>query len=223
VNNSVDALRAQHPGLNKIVLLSHLQQFQNEVTLAPLLRGVDIIVAAGSNTITADAGDRLRSGDVSRAAAVATSTESTPILIVSTDGNYRYVGRLVVTFNDAGVLDPASVLPADSGAYATTDAIVTSVWNTFKPGQDPFGPGTKGAAVRFVTDAVQQVITVKDSTIFGRTQVFIEGRRNELRTEETNLGNLTADANLAKLIALDESTVPLAPPPSSPRASASAP
>src|SRR5690606_25781629 len=44
----VDALLAR--GINKLVLLSHLQQIALEQALATRLRGVDVIVAGGSNT-----------------------------------------------------------------------------------------------------------------------------------------------------------------------------
>jgi 2',3'-cyclic-nucleotide 2'-phosphodiesterase (5'-nucleotidase family) len=43
---------------------------------------------------------------------------------------------------------------------------------------------------------VQAVISSKDGNVFGRTEVFLDGRRSEVRSEETNLGNLSADANL---------------------------
>ena len=48
-------------------------------------------------------------------------------------------------------------------------------------------------------------MTAKDGNVFGETDVFLEGRRGEVRTEETNLGNLTADANLAYAKELDPS------------------
>ena len=46
-------------GVNKIILQSHLQQIANEQLLATKLSGVDIILAAGSNTRLADADDEL--------------------------------------------------------------------------------------------------------------------------------------------------------------------
>ena len=46
-------------------------------------------------------------------------------------------------------------------------------------------------------DAVADVVNTKDGKVFGETEVFPDGRREQLRTEETNLGNVTADANLA--------------------------
>lgn len=203
VNNSVDALRAQHPGLNKIILLSHLQQFQNEVTLAPLLRGVDVIIAAGSNTISRDANDRLRADDAGRATAtypvVATSTENTPILIVSTDGNFRYVGRMVVDFDANGVLTQTApgvfMDPAVSGAYAADDQGVLDV--TGAPTvADAIAASAKATGVKQVTDAVAGVIAAKDGNLFGKTSVYLDGRRAVVRTQETSLGNLTADANI---------------------------
>ncbi|MHC2558422.1 2',3'-cyclic-nucleotide 2'-phosphodiesterase (5'-nucleotidase family) [Bradyrhizobium liaoningense] len=46
---TIDGLLAQ--GINKIILVSHLQQLALEKALAPLLHGVDVIVAGGSHTL----------------------------------------------------------------------------------------------------------------------------------------------------------------------------
>ena len=56
IQRAVDELLGQ--GIDKIVLLAHMQQIAVEEVLAGLLAGVDIIVAGGSNTILADASDR---------------------------------------------------------------------------------------------------------------------------------------------------------------------
>jgi tRNA-dihydrouridine synthase len=100
----VDQMAAQ--GINKIVLLSHLQQFNNELNLAPLLRGVDVIISAGSHAIFADGTDALRQGDTASAGypVYRTGADGRPVAIVSTSGEYSYVGRLVVTFDSNGVL-----------------------------------------------------------------------------------------------------------------------
>ena len=198
----LDQMAAQ--GINKIVLLSHLQQYQNELALAPLLRGVDVIISAGSHTVFADGTDTLRTGDVAREAypVFRTGADGNPVAIVSTSGEYSYVGRLVVDFDANGVLiaDPdgsgalqtGGVNPVVSGAYATTDATVAQLWTS----GDPYADGTRGGEVRQLTNAVQSVIAAKDGNVLGYSNVFLEGRRGEVRTEETNLGNLTADANL---------------------------
>jgi len=198
----IDQMTAQ--SINKIVLLSHLQQYQNELALAPLLRGVDVIVAAGSHAVFADSNDVLRPGD--RAAedypVVLAGGDGNPVVIVSTSGEYSYVGRLNVTFDSNGVLiaDPDGSGPLGiggisrdtSGAIATTDANVAALWGA----DNPYAATTRGAEVRAITNAVSTVINAKDGTIAGFTKTFLDGRRGEIRTEETNLGNLTADANL---------------------------
>lgn len=189
----IDALLAQ--GVNKIVLVTHLQQIALEQQLVPLLSGVDIAIAGGSDTLLADGTDVLRKGDTADGPypIVTTNADGDPTVIVSTDGQYSYVGRLVVEFDALGRVVPASVNPAVSGAYATNDAGVLAVWGN---PVDPFLPGTKGARVRTLVEAVQAVVIQKDSLVFGNSDVFLEGRRALVRTEQTNLGDLSADANL---------------------------
>lgn len=194
--------------INKIVLVTHLQQIQLEQELAPLLSGIDIIIAGGSDTLLADAEDvarGLQPGDVPDGdyPILTTNADGDAVAIVSTDGEYSYVGRLVVEFDSNGVLIPESINPNVSGAFASTDAVVESLYG----GADPFAPGSKGALVGQLTGAVSNVVNVQDGNVFGRTNVFLEGRRTEVRTEETNLGNLTADANLFVAQKTDETVL----------------
>jgi 2',3'-cyclic-nucleotide 2'-phosphodiesterase (5'-nucleotidase family) len=181
-------------GINKIVLLSHLQQYWNELLLAAKLSGVDVIVAGGSHAIFADSTDALRPGDAASETypQIVTGADGNPTAIVSTSGEYSYVGRLVVTFNADGVIIPSSINDATSGAYVTTDETVATLWGD----EDAYAAGTRGGEVRGLTDAVQTVIGVKDGSVFGDSKVYLEGRRAEARTEETNLGDISADANL---------------------------
>lgn len=188
----IDSLTNQ--GVNKIIVASHLQQFNLEQTLAGLLNDVDIILAGGSDFLLADNTDVLRAGDVADGnypfQTVNASGDS--VLIVSTDGEYSYVGRLVVAFDANGHLLPSSVNPSVSGAYATIPSVVNQVWGSM----DPYGVGTKGYFVERLTGSVIDVVVAKDSITFGKSGVFLEGRRSFVRTEETNMGNLSADANL---------------------------
>ncbi|MFC0388418.1 choice-of-anchor I family protein [Muricoccus vinaceus] len=188
----VDQMTAQ--GIDKIVLLSHLQQYQLELDLAGRLSGVDVIVAGGSHAVFADGTDALQPGDTADQAypVFVTAADGKSTAVVNTGNEYAYVGRLVVTFDANGDIIPASVDPVVSGAYATTDATVASLWGA----DDAYAEGTRGGAVRELTDAVAAVITQKDGNLLGYTDVYLEGRRGEVRTEETNLGSLTADANL---------------------------
>ncbi|MFC3125595.1 choice-of-anchor I family protein [Pseudoroseomonas globiformis] len=188
----VDQMMAQ--GINKIVLLSHLQQYELEVELAGKLSGVDVIVAGGSHAVFANEGDTLNPGD--------TAAEGYPLFVEGADGHtvavvntaneYSYVGRLVVTFDKNGNIIRDSVDPAASGAYAVSEDTVSGIWGN----EDAYADGTRGGEVLKLTDAIGEVIEAKDGNVFGYSDVFLEGRRSEVRTEETNLGNLTADANL---------------------------
>jgi len=199
----IDQLTAQ--GIDKVILTTHLQQIALEKELATLLSGVDIIVAGGSDILQAQEDDVLRPGDEAEEGYpfLTTNLDGDPVAIVGTDGEYTYVGRLVVTFNDEGVIDTASLSDPINGAYATIEEVVNDVWG----GEDPFVEDSKGELVTRLTDAITEFVNSLDSIIVGRTDVFLEGRRDFVRTEETNLGSLTADANLAAAQAFDESVV----------------
>lgn len=181
IQPAVDALITQ--GINKVILLAHMQQLAIEQALAQRLEGVDIIVAGGSNTLLADSNDRLRDGDTAADTYPLRFTSPTeePVLVVNTDGDFTYLGRLLVEFNDNGVIATDSIDPAISGAYAT-DTL-----------SQPFEPID---AVDAIADALEGVLAEKDGNVLGLTDVYLDGRRSQVRTEETNLGNLTADANL---------------------------
>ncbi len=199
----IDDLIAQ--GVNKIILMSHLQQIELEQALAPLLTGVDIILAAGSHTRMGDADDEAASFPGHSASFMAdypivtAGADGATTLIVSTDNEYTYLGRLVVEFDADGEIITDSLDATVNGAYATTDENVAEAWGVDVEDLDTtaFAEGTKGAEVQEITDAVQAVISAKDGEIWGYTDVYLEGERNQVRNQETNLGNLSADANIA--------------------------
>ena len=209
----IDDLISQ--GVNKVILMSHLQQISNEQALAPLLRGVDIILAAGSNTRLGDSNDQA----VAFAGHDANFANTYPIvtqgadggttLIVNTDNEYTYLGRLVVDFDAQGRIIPTSVDPLVSGAYAATAANVAKAWNVTESqlATTAFAEGTKGENVQDLTDAVQAVISSKDGQLWGYSNVYLEGERAFVRSEETNLGNLSADANLFYAKSIDPTVV----------------
>ena len=186
IQESVDALTAT--GIHKIILTGHLQQISLDETIATHLKDVDIIIAGGSNTLLADGTDRLHPGDTAeRPYPILTqSATNEPIAIVGTDGNYRYVGRLVVDFDAAGVLIPESIEATVSGAFATDEQGVTDTGNA-----EPT------ARVVEITAAIRNIVIAKDGNLFGHTSVYLNGVRRSVRTEETNVGNLIAEANLA--------------------------
>ena len=199
IQADVDEMLALNPGLNKVVLLSHMQQISIEQELATRLTGVDIIVAGGSNTRLVDETDRLRAGDTAQGEypIFTTSADGNPVAVVNTDGNYKYVGRLVVDFDENGVVIPESYDTEVSGAFATDDQGVADL-----NAQDLVDP-----EIQAIVDALEEVIVAKESNVFGISEVYLDGQRSSVRTEETNLGNLTADANLAIAKETDDSVV----------------
>ena len=183
----VDVLRNQ--GITRIILLAHMQQYHIEADeLAPRLAGVDLVIAGGSHAIFADGDDRLRGGDsrVQDYPLWRTSTVGEPVAVVNAGANWRYVGRFTAAFDAEGRIVRDSVRPQVNGLYAT-DA----------QGVSDLGAGALvNATVAAIAQAAGDLINVKDGDIYGRTEVFLNGMRTAVRSEETNLGDLTADANL---------------------------
>ena len=186
---TIDALVAA--GCNKIVMATQLQQIDNEKLLATKLRHVDIIVAGGSGTIMAKPGTILQPGDSisENYPFTATDLDGRTVAVVSGEGQYQYLGRLVVDFNADGHI---TAIDTDSNNITVNATNVAAEWGV----EDPYAVGTRGGTVKAVTDAVNAVIIAKDSLILGKSSVYLEGRRTNVRQQETNFGNLSADANL---------------------------
>ena len=184
IQRAVDQLVGQ--GIDKIILLAHMQRIDIEEALASRLSHIDIIVAGGSNTILADENDRLRPGDQAADTYPLRLVSATgdPVLLVNTDADYRYLGRLVADFDQNGVVAPESVDPFVSGVYATD-----------RQGGQRFS-GRPIPEVSVIARALNQTLKRRDSNILGRTSVYLAGSRRDVRTQETNLGSLIADANL---------------------------
>jgi len=184
IQNGVDEMTAA--GINKVVLLAHMQSLTIEKALAARLKNVDIIVAGGSNTLLADANDVLRTGDKSAGDYPYQTQDAAghPTVVVNVDADYKYLGRFMAPFDDKGVLIPQRFDNKLSGAWVTSET------------DDSSGGVTVSGLVTQVRDAIKAVLKSKDGNVFGKTTEFLEGRRAAVRNEETNFGNLTADANL---------------------------
>lgn len=193
----IDDLESQ--GINKIILSSHLQQIQFEEELATLLDGVDIVIAGGSNSLLADQEDQDRglfpgAGEPYDSYPIVTQDASgNDVVVVNTDGGWRYVAELVVEFDEQGRVVADSIDENTSGVYATTDEQVEALWGDL---ESAFAEGTKGDVANDLVGAVGEFVAEQDGNILGLTDVYLVGERGAVRTEETNLGNLTADANL---------------------------
>lgn len=185
VQAEIDALQAQ--GVDKIILISHLQSIEEELALIPQLSGVDIVIAGGGDELLANPTDPLLPGDTSDPSTpyplTATNADGDSVPVVTTAGRYRYVGQLEIEFDDQGKVvsfngGPVRVL-ADDGI-----------------GIDPT---IQAEVVAPVQESVEELA----ANVLATSEVDLNGQRGAfgitpgVRTQETNLGNLIADALLA--------------------------
>jgi 5'-nucleotidase len=189
VQAEVDRLTAD--GVDKIILVSHLQSVLEDRDLVAKLRGVDVAIAGGGDELLANPENALvpedeRSVDPITGQPYAypirvADAEGREVPVVTTAGDYKYVGRIVVTFDGEGVVsgvDPSSGPVRVSGV--APDAVQPD----------------EGVA-RDVVDPVRAYSDKLAATVLAQSEVALEGRRDPgVRTRETNLGNLLADALL---------------------------
>lgn len=193
VQTQVDAARSA--GAGTVVLMSHLQNWNNERnTVIPTLRGVDVVLSGGGHELMADTDDLLLPGD-SRAITgmpqFVADADGKPVAVVTSNFGNRYVGELNLTIDDAtgkfSSVDSSQLLRV-SGAAADADKVAG----------DSF---LKTAVV----DPVAAYIGVLNSTKIGSSEVFLAGAQRGapgspgsftagIRNAETNMGNLVADA-----------------------------
>jgi 2',3'-cyclic-nucleotide 2'-phosphodiesterase (5'-nucleotidase family) len=188
VQGQIDALESQ--GIDKIILISHLQNVNEDLALIPQLSGLDVAIAGGGDELLANEGDLLVPGDVRNPALTypltATNADGASVPVITTAGDYKYVGKLVVGFDKDG-----NVLDVDEDASGPVRVAGGS-----NPDAVPADPTVQS----LVVDPVVEYIADLAANVIGQSQVALEGRRGPtppgVRTAETNLGNLMADALL---------------------------
>jgi 5'-nucleotidase len=184
VQAAADALTGM--GVDKIILSSHLQAISNELALVPTLRNIDIVISGGGDELLGDAGDPLIPGETPVASyprSVA-DADGVSVPVITTAGDYKYVGRLKVGFDADGnvsqVFEPESQPIRVSGLAGDPLAVV---------------PDATVAAQ--VEAPVQAHVAALQANVIATTQVPLDGRNfNPIRRYESNLGNLIADSLL---------------------------
>jgi uncharacterized protein YjiK/2',3'-cyclic-nucleotide 2'-phosphodiesterase (5'-nucleotidase family) len=202
IQTAVDALKAA--GVNKIVLVDQLDTIERNKALAPLVSGIDVMVAGGGHERLGDANDKAvgfngHSADfIDTFPIVTAGKDGKATLIVTTDTEYSYLGRLVVDFNANGEIIVPNLNSNINGAYASTQSTLQAAYGSTETAKQIVASSAIGAKVEAITSAINSVITTKDSNIYGYTKVYLEGDRAFGRAQEVNLGDLSADANLFK-------------------------
>ncbi|HEX6422571.1 MAG TPA: 5'-nucleotidase C-terminal domain-containing protein [Acidimicrobiales bacterium] len=179
IQGEVDALGAA--GVDKIVVISHLQSVQEDLTLAGMLDEVDVMVAGGGDEVLANEGDLLVPGDTPFGPypLVADDIDGTPVPVVTTAGSYRYLGRLAVEFDADG-----DVVGWDGGPIRVAG------------GDNPDAVTPAGNLIARVVRPVLEYLAALDEQVIGTSEVALNGLRADVRTMETNEGDLIADALL---------------------------
>ncbi|HET6343157.1 MAG TPA: 5'-nucleotidase C-terminal domain-containing protein [Gemmatimonadota bacterium] len=179
-----EVTRLEGMGIDRIVLISHLQSLDEDLALIPQLDGVDIVVAGGGDELLANADDTLIPGDAASTMfpgypITATDMDGTDVPVVTTSGSYQYVGRLVVGFNGLGDVIEIHDLsgPVRVAGGANPDAVAPD-------------PAVQAQVIDPVVDGLADLA----ATVLGVSEVALDGRRTEVRSRETNEGNLIADA-----------------------------
>lgn len=177
VQAEIDALEMS--GVNNIILISHLQGIGEDTAVISQLSGVDIAIAGGGDEFLADGPDALNTdpADVFGPYPLTgiTNADGVEVPVVTTQGNYRYLGVLDVEFDDSGNL--ISVNNVTSGAQLVTDALTS----------DP-------TIQSQVIDPVSAALADLANTPIATSQVELDGQRSSIRFQETNLGNIIADS-----------------------------
>lgn len=183
VQTEVDKLEGL--GVNKIILISHLQNINEDIELAAMLDGVDIMVAGGGDEVLANPGDLLVPGDEAIVFGpypiIATDTDGTEVPVVTTRGNYSYVGQLVVGFDEAGNV---IVIGDDSGPKRVAG------------GDQPDAVEPNRRVQKSVVDPLIAALDALATNVIGTSEVDLDGIRDDVRSMETNEGNLVADSFL---------------------------
>jgi 5'-nucleotidase/UDP-sugar diphosphatase len=180
----VDRLTAQ--GVDKIILQSHLQNIREEVALVAQVRGVDAVIGGGGGELLAAPQDVLIPGDTADAEypLVATDLDGRQVPVVTTLGNYRYVGNLVLNFDKEGdVLD--------------WDEERSGVRRVVSEGADAVEPDQ--FLLNNVEKPVAEYVDELAQTVLAQNPYVLQCERSDVRggLPESNCGNLVVDAHLA--------------------------
>ncbi len=178
VQAEIDALDAA--GVENIIFVSHLQGVAEDQELIAQLSGVDVAIAGGGDEIL-DSGDtgNLIPGDEGEVTntypITVTDADGNDVPVVTTAGQYRYVGQLVVEFENgvATVIEP--------GTVSDPVAVIGE---------------TDAATQNAVSAPVEAAVAVIDNNVIATSDVGLDGITDNIRSRETNLGNLIADSFL---------------------------
>jgi len=178
VKDQVAALSAAPHNVNKIILTSHLQDIDLEKALVADVTGLDVVIAGGGDELLANAGDPLIPGDEGDVVGAypqwVEDKAGVYVPIVTTSGEYKYLGQLEVGFD--------------------VDGIVVGIGDASGPLMVSTAAGNDADMQKYVVDPVVKGLDVLKADKVATSEVPLDGLRNSVRFMETNEGNLITDA-----------------------------
>jgi 5'-nucleotidase / UDP-sugar diphosphatase len=183
VQRQIDRLTVS--GIDKIILISHLQSVRNDQALVRKLRGVDVAISGGGHEILCNDKTVLHPlmeaygpypllNDASGSPVLDLDGVNVPVVVAGS--SLKYIGKLVVTFDEEG-----RVLAATGD---TIPAISTD------PSKEDCG------VYKFVEKPVSNFVHSYDDTPVATSDIVLDCTRENVRSRETNFGDLVADAVL---------------------------
>ncbi len=172
----IDAVAAlQGEGVDKIIVISHMG-YGADLQLAATVSGVDVIVGGHDHVMVGDPAElpTFLGAPAGPYPTVVDSPSGEPVLVVIAHTWGRFLGRLDITF------DPAGRPTVWDGGLIFVDENVP---------QDP-------ALVAKLAQLAGPLEAFKN-TIIGQASLFLDGERETVRNQESNLGNLITDAMLS--------------------------
>jgi 5'-nucleotidase len=158
-------------GVDKIVALTHVGYLKDQ-EIAAKVDGIDVIVGGHSHTYLSSTDDKAAGPYPT----LVKNPSGVEVPIVTAYAYSKYLGDLTVTFDDNGVVTAAT------GAPQLLDASVTP---------------DEGYAAR-VKELGKPLEEIK-AKVVGATTAAVDGDRTSCRAVECSMGNLVADAALARV------------------------
>jgi 5'-nucleotidase len=169
LKREVDRLTAA--GIDKIVVLSH-SGYVLEQRIAAEVDGIDVIVGGHSHTYLSSVSDKAAGPYPTWVAA----PDGTRVPIVQAYAYGKFLGELTVTWDDNGVVKDATGEPITMDGQVAEDAALKD----------------RIAALAAPLEEIRQKVVAEAAAV-------IDGSRDNCRVRECEMGNLVADAMLARV------------------------
>lgn len=167
---AADAAALAEEGVTKIIALTHVGYVKDQA-IAATAAGIDAIVGGHSHTLLGS-----MEGAAGAYPTMVSGPDGTAVPIATAYAYSKYVGHLVLTFDDEGKLIEATGEPILLDASVTPDAALV-------------------ARVAELGGPIEELKT----KVVAETAEPIDGDRNSCRAVECTMGNLVADAMLARV------------------------